>query len=72
MVVLVPMTMPADRCGLLCAVLDRHGRTDVRIALRQIEATGCSSRSLPAWLEAFDRRDHDVSDEGDGFEQHGH
>jgi hypothetical protein len=53
-------------------VSDRVGRTSIRIALRQIKATEGSSRSPPAWLEAFDRADHDISDEGDGPEQHRH
>ena len=53
-------------------VSDRAGRTSIRIALRQIKATGSSSRSLPAWLEAFDRLDHETSDEGDAPEQHAH
>jgi hypothetical protein len=53
-------------------ISDRVGRISIRIALRQIKATGRSSRSLPAWLEAFDRADHDISDEGDGSEPHGH
>jgi Family of unknown function (DUF6925) len=51
-------------------VSDRAGRTSIRIALRQIKATGTSSRSLPAWLQAFDRLDHETSDEGDAPEQH--
>jgi hypothetical protein len=53
-------------------VSDRAGRAGIRIALRQIKAGGSSSRSLPAWLEAFDRLDHEISDEGDGTEPHGH
>jgi hypothetical protein len=53
-------------------ISDRAGRTCIRIALRQIKATGSSSRSLPAWLEAFDRVDHEISDDGDGAEQHAH
>jgi hypothetical protein len=53
-------------------VADRVGRASIRIALRQIKASGSSSRSLPAWLEAFDRLDHDISDEDDGPEQHAH
>jgi hypothetical protein len=53
-------------------ISDRVGRTSIRIALRQIKAIGSSSRSLPAWLEAFDRLDPDISDEGDGSEQHAH
>jgi hypothetical protein len=53
-------------------VADRVGRASIRIALRQIKASGSSSRSLPAWLEAFDRLDHDIGDEDDGPEQHAH
>jgi hypothetical protein len=53
-------------------ISDRAGRAGIRIALRQIKASGSSSRSLPAWLEAFDRLDHDISDEVDATEPHGH
>lgn len=32
----------------------RHGRTSIRIALRQMKAAGLASPVLPAWLENFD------------------
>jgi hypothetical protein len=34
--------------------LMRHGRTSIRIALRQMKAAGFASPVLPAWLENFD------------------
>jgi hypothetical protein len=34
--------------------LTRHGRTSIRIALRQMKAAGFASPVLPAWLENFD------------------
>jgi hypothetical protein len=36
---------------------DRHGRTSIRIALRQMKAEGHASAALPAWLARFDRGD---------------
>ena len=43
---------------------DRHGRTSLRIALRQMKAEGRPFPVLPAWLARFDRGDAD----GDGGE----
>jgi hypothetical protein len=40
-------------------VVDRIVRTNVRVALRQMKAAGHPSRTLPAWLEAFDRGEDD-------------
>jgi hypothetical protein len=39
---------PSDMAG------DRHGRTSIRIALRQMKAAGQASPALQAWLENFD------------------
>jgi hypothetical protein len=38
----------------LATMLDRHGRTGVRIALRQLKAAGTASLMLKAWLAEFD------------------
>jgi hypothetical protein len=38
----------------LAITLDRHGRTGVRIALRQLKAAGTTSPMLKAWLAEFD------------------
>jgi hypothetical protein len=35
-------------------VQDRHGRTNVRIALRQLKAAGMASPILQAWIVKFD------------------
>jgi hypothetical protein len=51
---------------------DRAGRTSIRIALRQMKASGHCSRTFPAWMEAFDRPGHDSGDEDDGARQHEH
>jgi hypothetical protein len=42
---------------------DRHGRTSLRIALRQMKAEGRTSPVLPAWLARFDRGDPDGSED---------
>jgi hypothetical protein len=39
----------------LATVMQRRDRTSVRIALRQLKATGTTSPVLQAWLEKFDR-----------------
>jgi hypothetical protein len=49
---------------------DRFGRTGIRVALRQMKAIGSSSRTLSAWLEAFDRGD--LSEDDDASRQHEH
>ena len=41
---------------------DRHGRTSIRIALRQMRAEGHASTTLGAWLASFDQAG---SEEGD-------
>jgi hypothetical protein len=41
---------------------DRHGRTSIRIALRQMRAEGHASTTLSAWLASFDQAG---SEEGD-------
>jgi len=43
-----------------------------RIALRQIKASGSHRDRCRRGWKAFDRLDHDISDEGDGTEPHGH
>jgi hypothetical protein len=40
---------------------DRHGRTSIRIALRQMKAAGHASAALPVWFASFDQ----ASPEGD-------
>jgi hypothetical protein len=55
----------------LAATLDRHGRTGVRIALRQLKAAGTASPMLKVWLAEFDH----AAVEDDGNEavfQHAH
>jgi hypothetical protein len=52
--------------------LDRVVRANVRVALRQMKAAGHPSRTLPAWLETFDRSERGEDDEDDGASQHGH
>jgi hypothetical protein len=42
---------------------DRHGRTSLRIALRQMKAEGRTFPALPAWLARFDRGDADGSED---------
>jgi len=48
----------------LAIAQDRHGRTNVRIALRQLKAAGMASPLLHAWIAKFDHAaDHDGADE---------
>jgi hypothetical protein len=55
----------------LATALDRHGRTGVRIALRQLKAAGTVSPMLKAWLAEFDHTA--VEDDGDeAVLQHAH
>jgi hypothetical protein len=42
---------------------DRHSRTSVRIALRQLKAAGYTSPVLQAWLAKFDHAADDAEDE---------
>jgi hypothetical protein len=53
-------------------IRDRVGRTNIRVALRQMQALGCSSPTFPAWREAFDRLDPNANDEDDASERHAH
>jgi hypothetical protein len=50
---------------------DRVTRISIRVALRQMKASGQLSRSLPAWFEAFDRLGPEI-DEDEAPEQHEH
>jgi hypothetical protein len=54
----------------LATTLDRHGRTGVRIALRQLKAAGPASPVLKAWLAEFDYAV--VEDDGEAALQHAH
>jgi hypothetical protein len=55
----------------LATTLDRHGRTGVRIALRQLKAAGTVSPMLKAWLAEFDHTA--IEDDGDeAVLQHAH
>jgi hypothetical protein len=55
----------------LTTTLDRHGRTGVRIALRQLKAAGTASPMLQAWLAEFDHAA--IEDDGDeAVLQHAH
>jgi hypothetical protein len=55
----------AVRAGAAPAELtqDRHGRTGVRVALRQMKAAGDTSPALAAWLANLDQGSVDQSDE---------
>jgi hypothetical protein len=47
----------------LATALDRHGRTGVRIALRQLKAAGTASSLMKEWLAEFDYAVEDDADE---------
>jgi hypothetical protein len=47
----------------LAIAQDRHGRTSVRIALRQLKAAGIASPILQAWLAEFDHAADGAEDE---------
>jgi hypothetical protein len=49
----------------------RHGRTSVRIALRQMKAEGRTSPVLPAWLARFDRADPHGSEDDAALHHNG-
>jgi hypothetical protein len=53
------------------AAASRNARVSIRVALRQMKALNHPSRSLAAWLEAFDRVENDA-DEDEGAKQHDH
>jgi hypothetical protein len=57
---------PAELSG---ALLDRTSRAVVRVALRQLKATGNSFQQLDAWLNAFDPAAGD-EDRGDAEDEH--
>ncbi|MET0971316.1 MAG: hypothetical protein ABWY18_19105, partial [Tardiphaga sp.] len=48
----------------------RHGRTSIRIALRQMKSQGHVSATLDAWLANFDLGN--AHDQDDAAELHGH
>ena len=50
---------------------DRHGRTSVRIALRQMKATGHASATLSAWLASFDQAGSEEGDDEAAFHHDG-
>jgi hypothetical protein len=50
---------------------DRHGRTSLRIALRQLKAEGRTFSVLPAWLARFDRGDADGSEDDAALHHNG-
>lgn len=58
--------------SILAIAHDRHARTNVRIALRQLKAAGVASPILPAWLAAFDHAAVDADEEEEAALQHGH
>jgi hypothetical protein len=55
----------------LTIALDRHGRTGVRIALRQLKAAGAASPALQQWLAEFDHAAAE-DDEDEAVLQHTH
>ena len=50
---------------------DRHGRTSIRIALRQMKAAGHASAALGAWLASFDQASPDEGDDEAAFHYDG-
>lgn len=53
------------------AAASRNARVSIRVALRQMKALGHPSRSLTAWLEAFDRAENEA-DKDEAAKQHDH
>jgi hypothetical protein len=51
---------------------DRHGRTSVRIALRQLKAAGIASPTLHAWVAKFDNAAVGDGGEDEAALQHAH
>jgi hypothetical protein len=51
---------------------DRYSRTNVRIALRQLKATGMASPTLHAWVAKFDHAVVDEDGEDEAVLQHAH
>ncbi len=56
----------------LAITLDRHGRSGVRIALRQLKAAGHASPILHAWLAKFDNVAVEDHGEDEAILQHAH
>jgi hypothetical protein len=56
----------------LAIAQDRHGRTNVRIALRQLKAAGYASPILQAWLAKFDQTAVGADNEDEAALQHAH
>jgi hypothetical protein len=50
---------------------DRHGRTAVRIALRQMKSQGHASAALTAWLASFVQAAPDEADDEASLHQEG-
>jgi hypothetical protein len=50
---------------------DRHGRTSIRIALRQMKAEGHASAALSAWLASFEQASPDERYDDAAFDHHG-
>jgi hypothetical protein len=50
---------------------DRHGRTGIRIALRQMKAAGHASATLDAWLASFDQASPDEGDDEEALHHAG-
>ncbi|XIA65974.1 hypothetical protein ACFIOY_07595 [Bradyrhizobium sp. TZ2] len=71
----------AIKCRVVDAVLageppaavagGRHGRTSIRIALRQMKAAGHASAALGAWLASFDQAGPDEGDDEAAFRHDG-
>jgi hypothetical protein len=51
---------------------DRYGRTNIRIALRQLKAAGMTSPTLQAWVAKFDHAVVDDGEEDEAALQHAH
>ena len=58
--------------SILAIAHDRHARTNVRIALRQLKAAGHASPILHAWLATFDRTTVGGDEEDETSLQHTH
>jgi hypothetical protein len=58
--------------SILAIAHDRHARTNVRIALRQLKAAGHASPILHAWLATFDRTAVGADEEDETSLQHTH
>jgi hypothetical protein len=56
----------------LAIAQDRHGRTSVRIALRQLKAAGIASPTLHAWVAKFDNAAVGDMEQDEAALQHAH